>query len=71
MERLQKLQLADLAEECELHRCKKYLKKQQITYHTMLELKNIIREYQVGDETIRVLKGIDLIINDGEFVAIM
>lgn len=37
----------------------------------MLELKNIIREYQVGDEIIRVLKWIDLTINDGEFVAIM
>lgn len=37
----------------------------------MLELKNIIREYQVGDEIIRVLKWINLIINDGEFVAIM
>ena len=37
----------------------------------MLELKNIIREYQVGDETLRILKGINLTINDGEFVAIM
>jgi putative ABC transport system ATP-binding protein len=37
----------------------------------MLELKNIIREYQVGDETIRVLKWINLTINDGEFIAIM
>lgn len=37
----------------------------------MLELNNIIREYQVGDEIIRVLKWINLTINDGEFVAIM
>lgn len=37
----------------------------------MLELKNIIREYQVGDETIRVLKWVNLTINDGEFIAIM
>lgn len=37
----------------------------------MLELKNIIREYSVWDEIIRVLKWINLTINDGEFVAIM
>jgi len=37
----------------------------------MLELKNIIREYTVWDETVRVLKWINLIIEDGEFVAIM
>jgi putative ABC transport system ATP-binding protein len=37
----------------------------------MLSLKNIIREYQVGSETLRILKGINLTIEDGEFVAIM
>jgi putative ABC transport system ATP-binding protein len=37
----------------------------------MLELKNIIREYSIWDETIRVLKWIDLTIEDGEFIAIM
>ena len=37
----------------------------------MLELKDIVKEYQSGDETLRVLKGIDLTIKDGEFVAIM
>lgn len=37
----------------------------------MLELKNISREYIVWDETIRVLKWINLEIKDGEFVAIM
>ncbi len=37
----------------------------------MLELNNIIREYQVGDEVIKVLKWINLTIKDGEFVAIM
>jgi putative ABC transport system ATP-binding protein len=37
----------------------------------MLELKNIIREYTIWDETIRVLKWIDLTIHDGEFIAIM
>lgn len=37
----------------------------------MLELKNIIKTYFVGTEEIHVLKGIDVIIHDGEFVAIM
>lgn len=37
----------------------------------MLELHNIIREYRAWDEIIRVLKWINLTINDGEFVAIM
>ncbi len=37
----------------------------------MLELKNITKEYPAGSEVVRVLKGIDLTIEDGEFVAIM
>lgn len=37
----------------------------------MLTLKNIIREYQIGNETLQVLKWINLSINNGEFVAIM
>lgn len=37
----------------------------------MLSLKNIIREYVVWDETLRILKWINLTIEDGEFIAIM
>lgn len=37
----------------------------------MLELKNITKDYLVGTETIHILKGINLTIQDGEFVAIM
>ncbi|MDD2693768.1 MAG: ABC transporter ATP-binding protein [Candidatus Gracilibacteria bacterium] len=37
----------------------------------MLELKNITKDYVVGIETIHILKGINLTIQDGEFVAIM
>lgn len=37
----------------------------------MLDLKNITKSYQVGEEEIQVLKNIDLTIQDGEFVAIM
>lgn len=37
----------------------------------MIELKNIKRSFEVGHEALEVLKGIDLTIADGEFVAIM
>ncbi|MBP9779554.1 ABC transporter ATP-binding protein [Candidatus Gracilibacteria bacterium] len=37
----------------------------------MLELKNIVKSYIVGKEEIQVLKGINVTIDDGEFVAIM
>ena len=37
----------------------------------MIELKNIKRSFKVGHEALEVLKGIDLTIADGEFVAIM
>jgi putative ABC transport system permease protein len=37
----------------------------------MLELRNIIKDYKVGDRKFRALKGIDLEFNKGEFVAIL
>ncbi|MFN8943409.1 MAG: ABC transporter ATP-binding protein, partial [Pseudobdellovibrionaceae bacterium] len=37
----------------------------------MIQLKNVEKIYQMGPETLRVLKGVDLTIDDGEFVAIM
>lgn len=37
----------------------------------MLELKNITKSFDLGDSKIQILKGIDLTIADGEFVAIM
>lgn len=37
----------------------------------MLELQNIIKEYIVWWETLSILKGVNLTIHDGEFVAIM
>ncbi len=37
----------------------------------MLELKNIIKDYKVGDTHFRALKGIDLTFRKGEFVAIL
>jgi putative ABC transport system ATP-binding protein len=38
---------------------------------TVLELRSIVKEYPTSDEPYRALKGIDLKINEGEFVAIM
>lgn len=37
----------------------------------VIEIHNITRDFQLGQETVHVLKGIDLSINKGEYVAIM
>ena len=37
----------------------------------MLEIKDIRKSYQMGDNTLEVLKGVTLSIEDGDFVAIM
>ncbi|QSO49588.1 ABC transporter ATP-binding protein [Alicyclobacillus mengziensis] len=37
----------------------------------MIEIRNLVREYVIGDEVIRALDGIDLTVEHGEFVAIM
>jgi len=37
----------------------------------MIKLENIHRNFQVGDQTVRALDNINLIINDGEYVSVM
>ncbi len=37
----------------------------------VIQLKNIVRNYHVGSETVRALRGIDLVIRKNEFVALM
>lgn len=37
----------------------------------MIELENINRYFQVGEQTVHALDSIDLIINDGEYVSVM
>ncbi|MBT8245970.1 MAG: ABC transporter ATP-binding protein [Winogradskyella sp.] len=37
----------------------------------VIEIKNIIRDFKLGQETVHILKGIDLDIKRGEYVAIM
>ena len=39
--------------------------------NTLIKITNLIRDFQLGNETINVLKGIDLQINKGEYVALM
>jgi len=39
--------------------------------NTLLSLKNIIKSYQIKSETYEILKGLDIEIKKGEFVAIM
>ncbi|SUN46643.1 ABC transporter ATP-binding protein [Streptococcus equi subsp. equi] len=37
----------------------------------LIQLKNIVKSYQNGDQELQVLKGVDLAVYEGEFVAIM
>lgn len=37
----------------------------------MIQLRNICREFQVGEETVHALKNIDLEIKDGEYITLM
>jgi putative ABC transport system ATP-binding protein len=37
----------------------------------IIDIKGITRDFQLGSETVHVLKGIDLVINKGEYVALM
>ena len=37
----------------------------------IIDIKGITRDFQLGNETVYVLKGIDLLINKGEYVALM
>lgn len=37
----------------------------------VIQLSGITKEYQVGTETVRALRGVDLVIHKGEYVAIM
>ncbi|HEL0022531.1 TPA: ABC transporter ATP-binding protein [Streptococcus equi subsp. zooepidemicus] len=37
----------------------------------LIQLKNIVKSYQNGDQELQVLKGVDLTVYEGEFVAIM
>lgn len=37
----------------------------------IIDIKAITRDFQLGSETVHVLKGIDLLINKGEYVALM
>ncbi|MFL9844338.1 ABC transporter ATP-binding protein [Flavobacterium rhizosphaerae] len=39
--------------------------------NTIIDIKDITRDFPLGTETVRVLKGIDLLINKGEYVALM
>ncbi len=39
--------------------------------HPIINIKGITRDFPLGNETVYVLKGIDLLINKGEYVALM
>jgi putative ABC transport system ATP-binding protein len=37
----------------------------------LIDIKQITRDFPLGQEIVKVLKGIDLVINKGEYVALM
>jgi ABC-type lipoprotein export system ATPase subunit len=39
--------------------------------HALIHLRDIRKSYVVGEETVEVLKGIDLQVREGDFLAIM
>lgn len=39
--------------------------------NAILEIKKLVKIYNAGDNSVKALKGVDLVINKGEFVAIM
>ena len=42
-----------------------------MSYDTVIELRNLLRYYQMGDETVKALDGVDLNIGRGEYVSIV
>lgn len=42
-----------------------------MSYDTIIELRNLLRHYQMGDETVKALDGVDLNIDRGEYISIV
>ena len=42
-----------------------------MSYDTVIELRNLLRYYQMGDETVKALDGVDLNIRRGEYISIV
>jgi len=42
-----------------------------MSYDTVIELRKILRHYQMGDETVKALDGVDLNIGRGEYISIV
>lgn len=42
-----------------------------MSYDTVIELRNLLRHYQMGDEKVKALDGVDLNIDRGEYISIV
>ena len=42
-----------------------------MSYDTVIELRNLLRYYTMGEETVKALDGVDLVIGRGEYVSIV
>ncbi len=42
-----------------------------MSYDTVIELRNLLRHYKMGDETVKALDGVDLNISRGEYISIV
>jgi putative ABC transport system ATP-binding protein len=42
-----------------------------MSYDTVIELRNLVRHYTMGDEEVKALDGVDLDIGRGEYVSIV
>lgn len=54
-----------------LHRNKKGMEEMEETRNIILSMQGIVKEYNVADEVSQVLKGIDLTVEAGEFLAVL
>jgi len=54
-----------------VHLCQNLLKNRVMKNEVIIKLENIVRQFQMGDEVVKALNGVNMEIKEGEFVTIM